>query len=106
MKKNKYFLFVFLTLSNLYFLPLKSDQTLDLGKEIFLNKGNCASCHVLYDAGSNGQIGPNLNQIKPDEIRVLTAVTNGIGVMPSYQGLLTTEEIEAVSYYVSVSVDE
>ena len=71
-----------------------------------MDNGECATCHTLSDAKSNGQIGPNLNQIKPDEIRVLTAVTNGIGVMPSYQGLLTTEEIEAVSYYVSVSVDE
>jgi len=27
-------------------------------------------------------------------------VTNGIGVMPPWEGLLTTEEIEAVAYYV------
>tara|TARA_B110000014_G_C19701411_1_gene367173 strand:- start:8 stop:328 length:321 start_codon:yes stop_codon:yes gene_type:complete len=103
MKKNKYFLFVFLILSNLHFLPLKSDQTFDLGKEIFLNKGNCASCHILYDAGSNGQIGPNLNEIKPSIARVISAVTNGIGVMPSYIGQLSTEEINAVSNYVSIS---
>ena len=31
------------------------------------------------------------------------AVTNGIGIMPAYQGELTPEEIEAVGHYVSIS---
>ena len=52
-----------------------------LGKDIFLNKANCASCHTLADAGSVGNIGPNLNEIKPDYIRILNAVTIGIGTM-------------------------
>jgi len=30
---------------------------------------------------------------------------NGAGVMPSYQGILTEEEMKAVSYYVSESVN-
>ena len=30
---------------------------------------------------------------------------NGIGVMPAYEGLLSKKEIEAVSQYVSKSVD-
>ena len=33
------------------------------------------------------------------------AVTNGIGVMPAYEGILTPEEIEAVSKYVSDKSD-
>ena len=61
--------------------------------------------HMLKDAGSNGQIGPNLDEIRPEKNRVIVAVTNGIGVMPAYQGQLTVEEIEAVSYYVSKSVN-
>ena len=56
--------------------------------------------------GSNGQIGPNLNEIRPDKMRIIEVVTNGIGVMPSYQGELTTEQIEAVAYYVSLSSDQ
>ena len=80
---------------------LNADEILNLGKEIFLEKGNCAQCHALSDAGSNGDIGPNLNLIKPDLGRVVMAVTNGIGVMPAYEGILTSEEIEAVSFYVS-----
>ena len=55
------------------------------------------------DAGSDGNIGPNLNEVRPDIMRVIAAVTNGIGVMPAYQGELSPEEIEAVAHYVSVS---
>jgi mono/diheme cytochrome c family protein len=46
-------------------------------------------------------VGPNLNEIRPDIGRVKNAVLNGIGVMPAYQGILSDEEIDAVSYYVS-----
>ena len=70
-------------------------------KNIFLEKGNCATCHALSDAGSSEDIGPNLNDIKPNIARVVLAVTNGIGVMPAYEGILTSEEIEAVAVYVS-----
>ena len=80
---------------------LHADEILNLGKNIFLEKGNCATCHSLSDAGSNADIGPNLDIIKPDVGRVLIAVTNGIGVMPAYEGILTSEEIEAVALYVS-----
>ena len=55
----------------------------------------------MSDAGSNGDIGPNLNAIKPDVGRVVMAVTNGIGVMPAYEGMLTSKEIEAIAIYVS-----
>jgi len=80
---------------------LYSEEKLNIGKNIFLEKGNCATCHALSDAGSNADIGPNLNLIKPDVGRVVMAVTNGIGVMPAYEGILTPEEIEAVALYVS-----
>ena len=78
----------------------------DLGKDVFLNKAVCSTCHTLVDAGSYGQIGPNLNEIRPNKMRVIHAVTNGIGVMPPYEGELTSEEIEAVAHYVSVSASQ
>ena len=80
---------------------LNADEILNLGKEIFLEKGNCAQCHALSDAGSNGDIGPNLNLIKPSLETVIMAVTNGIGVMPAYDGILSSSEIKAVAKYVS-----
>jgi mono/diheme cytochrome c family protein len=51
-------------------------------------------------------MGPNLNQIKPDIARVINTVTNGIGVMPPYEGVLSTQEIKAVAHYVSISATE
>ena len=75
-----------------FFSPLKSDEIFNKGKEIFLNDGNCATCHSLKDAGSVTNVGPNLNEIKPNVGRVKNAVVNGIGVMPSALGILTEEE--------------
>ena len=103
--KNNFYLLFFLFV-NLFFLPVKSDSIFEMGKTIFLEQGNCAACHTLADAKSNGEIGPNLNQIKPDITRVISVVTNGIAVMPSYEGVLSTEEIEAVAHYVSISAAE
>ena len=84
---------------------LAADEIFIKGKEIFLNSGNCASCHSLKDAKSIANIGPNLNDIRPEIGRVKIAVTNGVGTMPAYQGVLNVEEIDAVSYYVSESVN-
>ena len=106
MKKNKYFCLLFVLFFNLYFLPVKPDTIFEIGKDVFLNKAMCGSCHALSDAETVGQIGPNLNQIKPDIIRVISAVTNGIGVMPPYEGTLSMQEIEAVAHYVSISAAE
>ena len=91
----------YIVVSILFSQVLYADEILNLGKNIFLEKGNCATCHSLSDAGSNANIGPNLDMIKPDVGRIVIAVTNGIGVMPAYEGMLTTEEIEAVALYVS-----
>jgi len=98
MKAKLIFLLIF---NLLLFNKTFSDEKFDKGKVIFLEQGNCAACHTLKNAGSSGNIGPNLNVIKPNVMRVMSAVTNGIGVMPAYQGELTLEEIESVAYYVS-----
>ena len=95
---------IFLLLFNLLlFNKTFSDEKVDLGKDIFLNAGNCGACHSLKDANAVGNIGPNLNEIKPDIGRVVSSVTNGIGVMPSFVEILSEEEINAVAYYVSES---
>ncbi len=96
------FLFFFIFFINIL-NQANSDEIYEKGRAIFLEKGNCAACHALADAESDSNIGPNLNQIRPDINRVIMAVTNGIGIMPAYQGELTPEEIEAVGHYVSIS---
>ena len=88
-----------------FFQLVIADELFLKGKEIFLNSGNCATCHSLKDAGSNAMVGPNLNEIRPDIGRVKNAVLNGIGVMPAYQGILSNEEIDAVSHYVYESAN-
>ena len=97
----KYLNYICILIPLLFTQTLYADEKLNIGKNIFLEKGNCATCHALDDAGSTGDIGPNLNQIKPDIGRVIMSVTNGIGVMPAYEGLLSSKEIEAVAKYVS-----
>ena len=97
-----YCTFVVILLS---FQNIKADDFFDQGKQIFLGEGNCASCHSLKDSGSNGNIGPNLDEIKPDIARIIHSVTNGIGVMPAYEGILSTEDIKAVGIYISESTN-
>tara|TARA_Y100001970_G_scaffold222664_1_gene273920 strand:- start:4341 stop:4652 length:312 start_codon:yes stop_codon:yes gene_type:complete len=98
MKKKLIFLSI---LNLLLFNNCHSDDKYDLGKDIFLNVGNCTACHSLKDAGSVANVGPNLNEIRPDIGRVIISVTNGAGVMPSYLGILSQNEIDAVAHYVS-----
>ena len=106
MNKAKFFYFILILSSNLFFLPAHSDQMFETGKDVFLNKANCAACHTLAEAGSNSQIGPNLNQIKPNMMRVMSVVKNGIGIMPPLEGLLSNQEIEAVAHYVSIAASQ
>ena len=106
MNKTKFFYFILILSSNLFFLPAHSDPMFEMGKDVFLNKANCATCHTLAESGSNGQIGPNLNQIKPDMMRVISVVKNGIGIMPPLEELLSSQEIEAVAHYVSIAASQ
>ena len=77
-----------------------ADDKMVLGLEVFNNKAQCGLCHTLQAAASYGQIGSNLDQLKPQKEQIIYTVTNGIGVMPAFQDTLTFEEIEAVAYYV------
>jgi mono/diheme cytochrome c family protein len=70
------------------------------GKQIFTSAG-CAGCHVLADAGSDGTVGPNLDDAKPTRELAVDRVTNGRGAMPSFEGQLSDAEIDAVAQYVS-----
>jgi mono/diheme cytochrome c family protein len=69
------------------------------GKQVFTE--NCASCHTLKDAAAKGQVGPNLDDLKPDDATVQRQVTNGGGGMPAFKGQLSAAEIKAVAQYVS-----
>jgi len=88
------------------------DQT--KGKELFVAK--CGSCHVLADAGTKGQIGPNLDDafrvsrtdgLGEDTIRQVvrgqiayptTETSTGAPGMPA--DILTGQDAEDVASYV------
>ena len=87
-------------------INLKADsEKMALGLDVYNNKAMCGACHILKAAASEGNIGPNLDSLKPTEEQVRLVVTEGLGVMPAFgaEGLLTSEEIDAVSYYVANS---
>jgi cytochrome c6 len=78
-------------------------QSPEQGKRIFAEKAEppCALCHTLKAASSTGEVGPNLDELKPDLDKVRRAVKNGVGNMPPYGETLTDGEIEAVAAYVA-----
>ena len=102
MKKILLILSVLLFSSSLF----AADDKIDLGLEVYKNIAQCGACHTLQAIGSNGQIGPDLDLLKPAISQIISAVTNGIGVMQAWEGILTDEEIEAVAYYVFNSTNK
>jgi mono/diheme cytochrome c family protein len=76
------------------------------GKQVFTQ--NCAGCHTLAAAQANGQVGPNLDQLKPDRATVRRQVITGgkPGGMPPFKGRLTNAQINAVAQYVSSSAGQ
>jgi cytochrome c6 len=69
------------------------------GKDVFATAG-CGGCHTLADAGSTGQVGPNLDESRPDLELALARVTEGRGVMPSFKAELSEKQIQDVAAYV------
>jgi mono/diheme cytochrome c family protein len=82
------------------------------GKKLFVGEGKCGSCHTLQDAGSRGEVGPNLDdafkQSKADGLKqsgiqnvVLDQIrfpTTGSG-MPA--NLVEGQDAEDVAAYVA-----
>ena len=71
----------------------------DGGAKLFTD--NCSSCHTLADAGAKGQVGPNLDQLRPGPDLVTRQVNSGGGAMPSFKGKLTDAQIKQIADYVS-----
>ncbi|HLM34783.1 MAG TPA: c-type cytochrome, partial [Gaiellaceae bacterium] len=71
------------------------------GKQIFTGSAGCGGCHALADAGTSGNVGPNLDEAKPSKALAVARVTNGKGPMPPFKGQLSPAQIQAVAAYVS-----
>ena len=100
--KKYLFIFVLSFLTKISF----ADEKMILGLDVYNNKAMCGTCHTLKSAESDGVIGPSLDMLKPQMAQVINAVTNGIGVMPPWEGILTPEEIEAVAYFIFKSTND
>jgi mono/diheme cytochrome c family protein len=82
------------------------------GLELF--QINCGACHTMAAAGTDGMIGPNLDQllgtgpksaetVKGNTLRVLTAIQNGRGGrMP--KGILQGAQARMVAQFVAGNV--
>lgn len=87
--------------------PVKVESWDEGGKELFVN--NCGPCHTLAAAGTDGVVGPNLDDLlapggnatfEGSYARALQAVTCGTptGRMPA--GILQGENAKEVSAFV------
>ena len=106
MKILKFLLISFFVSITISVNTFADEAKMKKGLEIFNETAACAACHILKAAGSQGNIGPNLDTVSMTIESVIDMVTNGLGVMPAFgEGdMLTKEEIETVSYFVVNSV--
>jgi mono/diheme cytochrome c family protein len=72
------------------------------GEEIFASAG-CGSCHTLEEAGTEGTVGPNLDDSQIDEAGAVQQITGGGGGMPPFAGELSEQEIQDVAAFVVAS---
>ena len=103
MKIIKFLLIVFFVSVSNNINSIADEAKMKKGLEIFNETAACAACHILKAAGSEGNIGPNLDTVSNLTIEsVKDIVTYGLGVMPAFGegGILTKEEIDIVSFYV------
>jgi hypothetical protein len=70
------------------------------GAQIF-EEQDCGSCHTFTPAGSNGSIGPNLDESTIDTQAAIQQIREGGGGMPAFGEKLTFQEIEDVATYVT-----
>ena len=82
-----------------YAAPAASGATAANGKALFVS--NCGSCHTLGAAGTNGAIGPNLDDLGPDAATVTAAMKAGPGSMPNFS--LPAAQAAAIADFVASS---
>jgi cbb3-type cytochrome c oxidase subunit III len=66
-----------------------------------LFESNCGSCHAFADAGTDGTIGPNLDQSNVTLQEATRQIENGGGGMPAFKGQLSEKQIRTLAEYVT-----
>jgi len=82
--------------------PSGGEGSAAAGKAVFATAG-CGGCHTLQAAGASGNVGPNLDELKPDFKAVHDQVEHGGGGMPAFHGQLSEQQIANVAAFVSKS---
>jgi len=83
-------------------------DNLEEGKQLFLSDAQpmaCAICHTLEDAGSTGNIGPDLDDLRPEGDRIHKVLIEGMGAMPAFGDTLSEEQRNAIVDYVISAID-
>jgi cytochrome c551 len=70
------------------------------GARVYADAG-CGSCHTFSAAGSNGTIGPNLDETEVNFERAIDQIRDGGGGMPAFADQLSEQEIEDVARYIT-----
>jgi cytochrome c553 len=72
------------------------------GAKVFTEHG-CNQCHTLSIAKATGQVGPNLDLLKPDAATVAHQVRVGGNGMPSFKSQLSDKQIQQVAAFVAAA---
>jgi mono/diheme cytochrome c family protein len=72
------------------------------GAAVFADAG-CGGCHTLAAASATGTVGPNLDELRPNQQRVEQQVKTGGNGMPSFADKLSAAEIEQVAGFVATA---
>src|SRR5688500_142862 len=84
-------------------VPAEAEQPLapeeERGRDLFVE--NCGSCHTLDAAGTEGSIGPNLDEAQVDTEEALAKIKEGPGAMP--ENLVSGQDAQAVAAFVAAS---
>ena len=80
--------------------PTPPDGAAQAGRQVFA-QASCGGCHTLVAADARGQVGPNLDELRPDFEQVANRVRDGGDGMPAFADRLTDGEIRSVAAYVA-----
>ena len=80
--------------------PIPASANAAAGAAVFRSAG-CGGCHTLAAAGAGGQIGPNLDKLRPSFAQTRAQVEQGGGSMPSFRTTLTAAQIRDVAAFVA-----
>ena len=72
------------------------------GAKVFADAG-CGGCHTMAAAKATGKVGPNLDELRPNQQRVEKQVKSGGNGMPSFASKLSPAQIKAVAGFVATS---